>query len=172
VGVSLAGKAASGTRKALRSGRMIGVDSWKRCTLVFATSSGRHRTSLLASQVFSVAVPGQGRRHDHETTVDHALIRGLAGPVMRRGASSVQFPASGKILLIVPSRVLLAVTVPPPLSRFRCDTQVEQSCDLRRHTLPRHLNPQHAVTVLIACRPRMEQGCSDDWRAIDLCSNL
>jgi hypothetical protein len=35
--------------------------------------------------------PGQGKRHDHETTVDHALIRGLvtAGPVMRRGASSV-----------------------------------------------------------------------------------
>jgi len=40
---------------------------------------------------FSMAAAGQGRRHDHETTVDHALIRGLvtAGPVMRRGASSV-----------------------------------------------------------------------------------
>ncbi len=38
-----------------------------------------------------VAATGQGRRHGHETTVDHALIRGLvtAGPVMRRGASSV-----------------------------------------------------------------------------------
>ena len=40
---------------------------------------------------FSMAADGQGSRHDHETTVDHALIRGLvtAGPVMRRGASSV-----------------------------------------------------------------------------------
>jgi hypothetical protein len=40
---------------------------------------------------FSMAATGQSRRHDHETTVDHALIRGLvtAGPVMRRGASSV-----------------------------------------------------------------------------------
>ena len=40
---------------------------------------------------FSTAATGQGRRHDHETTVDHALMRGLvtAGPVMRRGASSV-----------------------------------------------------------------------------------
>jgi hypothetical protein len=58
---------------------------------MFATSSSRHRTSLLASQAFSVVAPGQGWKHDHETTVDHALIRGLvtAGPVMRRGASSV-----------------------------------------------------------------------------------
>ena len=42
-------------------------------------------------KLFSVAATGQGRRHDHETTVDHALMRGLvtAGPVMRRGASSV-----------------------------------------------------------------------------------
>ena len=42
-------------------------------------------------KLFSMAATGQGRRHDHETTVDHALIRGLvtAGPVMRRGASSV-----------------------------------------------------------------------------------
>jgi transposase len=40
---------------------------------------------------FSTAATGQGRRHNHETTVDHALMRGLitAGPVMRRGASSV-----------------------------------------------------------------------------------
>jgi hypothetical protein len=39
----------------------------------------------------SVTAAVQGRRHDHETTVDHALMRGLvtAGPVMRRGASSV-----------------------------------------------------------------------------------
>jgi len=38
-----------------------------------------------------MAAPGQGWRHDHETTVDHALMRGLvtAGPVIRRGASSV-----------------------------------------------------------------------------------
>ena len=42
-------------------------------------------------KLFSVAAAGQGRRHDHETTVDHALMRGLvtAGPVIRRGASSV-----------------------------------------------------------------------------------
>jgi hypothetical protein len=45
----------------------------------------------LSSKLFSAAAIGQGRRHDHETTVDHALMRGLgtAGPVMRRGASSV-----------------------------------------------------------------------------------
>ncbi len=44
----------------------------------------------LFTKQFNVAAPGQGRRHDHETTVDHALMRGLvtAGPVMRRGASS------------------------------------------------------------------------------------
>jgi hypothetical protein len=45
----------------------------------------------LSFKLFSMAATGQSRRHDHETTVDHALIRGLvtAGPVMRRGASSV-----------------------------------------------------------------------------------
>jgi DNA-binding transcriptional LysR family regulator len=45
----------------------------------------------LSSKPFSAAATGRGRRHDHETTVDHALMRGLvtAGPVMRRGASSV-----------------------------------------------------------------------------------
>jgi hypothetical protein len=45
----------------------------------------------LSFKLFSVTATGQGRRHDHETTVDHALMRGLvaAGPVMRRGASSV-----------------------------------------------------------------------------------
>jgi hypothetical protein len=43
------------------------------------------------SSCFSMAAAGQGRRHDPETTVDHALMRGLvtAGPVIRRGASSV-----------------------------------------------------------------------------------
>ena len=58
---------------------------------MFATSSSRHRNSLLAFKLFSMAATEQGRRHDHETTVDHALMRGLvtAGPVMRRGASSV-----------------------------------------------------------------------------------
>src|SRR5215204_739753 len=42
-------------------------------------------------ELFSAAAAGHGRRHDHQTTVDHALMRGLvtAGPVMRRGASSV-----------------------------------------------------------------------------------
>jgi hypothetical protein len=42
-------------------------------------------------KLFSMTAAGQSRRHDHETTVDHALIRGLvtAGPVIRRGASSV-----------------------------------------------------------------------------------
>jgi hypothetical protein len=45
----------------------------------------------LPIKLFSMAAAGQGRRHDHETTIDHALMRGLitAGPVMRRGASSV-----------------------------------------------------------------------------------
>jgi len=42
-------------------------------------------------KLFGAAAIGQGRRHDRETTVDHALMRGLvtAGPVMRRGVSSV-----------------------------------------------------------------------------------
>jgi hypothetical protein len=42
-------------------------------------------------KLFSMAVAERSRRHDHETTVDHTLIRGLvtAGPVIRRGASSV-----------------------------------------------------------------------------------
>jgi len=61
-------------------------------TLMFAISSCRHTYILrLSSKLFSAAAAEQGRRHDHETTVDHALMRGLvtAGPVMRRGASSV-----------------------------------------------------------------------------------
>jgi len=47
--------------------------------------------ACVSAKQFSAAASGQGRRHGHETTVDHALIRGLvtAGPVMRRGASSV-----------------------------------------------------------------------------------
>ena len=58
---------------------------------MFAISSSRHVYSLLCPKLFSIAATEQGRRHDHETTVDHALMRGLvtAGPVMRRGASSV-----------------------------------------------------------------------------------
>ena len=58
---------------------------------MFAVSSCRRENSLLRfASVFSTAATGKGRKHDHETTVDHALIRGLvtAGPVMRRGASS------------------------------------------------------------------------------------
>jgi hypothetical protein len=53
-------------------------------------AAGTENLSLIP-EPFSTASAGQGRRHDHETTVDHALIRGLvtAGPVMRRGASSV-----------------------------------------------------------------------------------
>jgi hypothetical protein len=45
----------------------------------------------LLGKRFGMAAAGQGRRRDRETTVDHALMRGLAtaGPVMRRGASSV-----------------------------------------------------------------------------------
>ena len=59
---------------------------------MFATSSSRHENSIAwCGKLFSMAATGQGRRHDHETTVDHALMRGLvtAGPVIRRGASSV-----------------------------------------------------------------------------------
>jgi len=60
-------------------------------TLMFAGSSCRRRNSLLVLQAVQHGRLEQGRRHDHETTVDHALMRGLvtAGPVMRRGASSV-----------------------------------------------------------------------------------
>ena len=66
-------------------------ESLCRGALMFAVSSSRCVNSLLHCRLFSMAVPGQSRRHDHETTVDHALIRGLvtAGPVIRRGASSV-----------------------------------------------------------------------------------
>ena len=58
---------------------------------MFAVSSSRRENPLLASERFKMAAAEQGRRHDDETTVDHALMRGLAtaGPVMRRGASSV-----------------------------------------------------------------------------------
>jgi hypothetical protein len=58
---------------------------------MFAVSSSRRENALLASERFKMAAAEQGRKHDHETTVDHALMRGLAtaGPVMRRGASSV-----------------------------------------------------------------------------------
>ena len=59
---------------------------------MFAVSSCRRENFLLSFvSFFGTAATGKGRRHDHETTVDHALIRGLvtAGPVIRRGASSV-----------------------------------------------------------------------------------
>jgi hypothetical protein len=58
---------------------------------MFAMSSSRRDNFLLVSKLFSMAAVGQSRRHDHETTVDNALMRELviAGPVMRRGASSV-----------------------------------------------------------------------------------
>ncbi len=74
--------------------RQRNAGRWKqiRDTLMFATSSSRHGKSLLVCfKLFNMAAAGQSRRHDHETTVDHALIRGLvtAGPVIRRGASSV-----------------------------------------------------------------------------------
>jgi hypothetical protein len=46
---------------------------------------------LCSQRAVQVVAAEQGRRRDQETTVDHALMRGLvtAGPVMRRGASSV-----------------------------------------------------------------------------------
>ena len=59
---------------------------------MFAISSCRREKTLLPFvSFFRTAATGKGRKHDHETTVDHSLIRGLltAGPVMRRGASSV-----------------------------------------------------------------------------------
>ena len=54
------------------------------------------------------------------TTVDHALLRGVvtAVPVMSRGGSSVLDPESDIIRLLVETRVLLAVTVPPALPNF------------------------------------------------------
>ena len=90
--------------------------------LMFAVSKSRRVNSSLSFKLFSMAAAGQGRRHDHETTIDHALMRGLvaAGPVIRRGAASVWFPASDEFRLIVPARVLLAVTVPPALLSIGC----------------------------------------------------
>ena len=65
--------------------RSVGLLSCSPCQVVGTT------TSCLFSKLFSLAAVGQSRRHDHETTVNHALMRELviAGPVMRRGASSV-----------------------------------------------------------------------------------
>ena len=60
-------------------------------TLMFAVSSSRHKNALLARERFRMAATEQGRGTIIKTTVDHALMRGLAtaGPVMRRGASFV-----------------------------------------------------------------------------------
>jgi hypothetical protein len=46
-------------------------------TLMFAISSSGHDTSLLGIEPFLVAAAEQGWRHDPETTVDPALMRGL-----------------------------------------------------------------------------------------------
>jgi hypothetical protein len=43
-------------------------------SLVFAVSSGRRENVLLARERYRMAAAKQGRRHDHETTVDHALL--------------------------------------------------------------------------------------------------
>ena len=50
-------------------------------------SSSRHKKIFACLfKRFSMADTGQSRRHYHETTVDHALVRGLvtAGPVIRQ----------------------------------------------------------------------------------------
>lgn len=68
------------------------LGGFEKDSLMFAVSSCRRKNTLLPFvSFFGTAAPGKGRRHDHETRVDHSLIRGLvtAGPVMRRGASSV-----------------------------------------------------------------------------------
>ena len=72
---------------------------------------------------FRLAAAEQGGGAIIKTTVDYALMRGLAtaGPVTRRGASSVWRPASEDIRLLVESRVLLAVTRPPALLSFGMD---------------------------------------------------
>ena len=82
----------------------------------------------LSFKLFSIAGAGQGSRHYLETTVDHALMRGLvtAGPVMRRG-ELLCLGASVEIRLVVEARVLLAVIVPPALLSFGC---VFVECDL------------------------------------------
>ena len=58
---------------------------------MFAVLSSRHKNALLARERFRMAATEQGGGTIIKTTVDHALMRGLvaAGPVMRRGASSV-----------------------------------------------------------------------------------
>lgn len=58
-----------------------------RSTLMFAISSCRHDKSLPAVELILVAAAEQGWRHDPETTVDPALMRGLgtAGPDASRG---------------------------------------------------------------------------------------
>jgi hypothetical protein len=41
----------------------------------FQAAGAKIRRSAL--KLLNMASSGQGRRHDHETTVDHALMRGL-----------------------------------------------------------------------------------------------
>lgn len=49
-----------------------------------------HMTCCLLSKRFNMAANGQSRRHDHETTVDHSLMRGSEPQdLIRRGAASV-----------------------------------------------------------------------------------
>jgi hypothetical protein len=66
----------------------LGAECWR--ARFEATVSATIRICL-SFELVSMAATGQGRRHDHETTVDNALTRGLvtAEPGIRRGASSV-----------------------------------------------------------------------------------
>ena len=61
---------------------------------MFAVSSCRHEYSFARDRAFQNRPPlGRAGGTIMKTTVDHALIRGLvtAGPVMRRGASSISY---------------------------------------------------------------------------------
>src|SRR5918995_6361905 len=87
-------------------------------TLMFALSSSRQqKSSGLSGQRLRIAAPGQSRRHDPETTVDHPLIRGSKPQdLMRRGAASVEEPASERIRLVVGSEGSPGGIAPPPCS--------------------------------------------------------
>jgi hypothetical protein len=60
-------------------------------SLMFAVSSSRRENALLARERFRMAATEQAGGTIIKTTVYRALMRGLAtaGPVMRRGGSSV-----------------------------------------------------------------------------------
>ena len=83
-------------------------------------AAGANILLLAIERVKSTAVRQGKKARIMRTTVDHALIRGLvtAGPVIYRGSFLCLRSSVDRIRLLVETRVLLAVTVPPALPNF------------------------------------------------------